>query len=368
MDEISIQIDGKTYYGWTDVVVQRSLMNLSGAFKIALADTGEGQNWSFATQKSCILRIGNDKLITGVIDSVEFSVDAESHTVILSGRDRTADLIDCSVVADNTAKPHPGTILNSDIYSIALELIKPFSGQAVLTGSGVSVGERFARFAIQRGETVFEALDRAAKQRGLILTTDEDGKLVLTLSGDTRATDNLKYGKNVKVASGRYDYSNRFSHYRIEAQSSGDGSTSKWNKSVNVFGTKMDASVQRFRPIIMNAEAESTLNSCKKRATLEALYRAANSITFQVVVVGWRQADKSLWKLNQLVSVDIPALFLKEELLIANISYTRSNEDGSLTEFTLMRKDAFNQARALEAQAIKDQAGAPTTRFKVVNP
>lgn len=352
-DEVGITIDGTTFTGWKTVSIRKELSALTGAFAISLADEQTGQDWRFAAQKECILRIGPDKLMTGVIDSVDFLVEPETHTVTLQGREKTADLVDCAAVADTKASPFTGLLRKTDVLGIAKTLLGPFGLEVrALT----SVGERFNRFAIQRGETVFEALDRAAKQRGIILLTSVDGVLLLTVSGETKAADTLRYGTNIKTAKGTYDYANRFSHYRVETQVAGDGKTSSWNGAVNVVGVFEDKDV-RFRPIIISAEADSTRDSCKKRASFEALYRAAASQQFETMVPGWRQSNGSLWLLNQLVSVDIPPLYLKEELLVSGISYEFDLDEGSRTTLTLMRRDAFNNARALEAQAIKDPKG-----------
>lgn len=355
---IEILVDGVSYSGWQSVSFQRSLMALSGAFQIALSDDQTGKNWKLVTQKSCVISIDGVKVMTGFIDAVSFEVSTDTHSVSLRGRDKTADLVDSAVVADKRGTSFTGTMKNSSIHSIAKTLVAPFDINVKMVGDA---GEKFKRFAIQRGETVFEALDRAAKQRGFIFVTDEGGNLLITSSGGKKAFDTLKYGVNVQAASGSYDFTNRFRHYRVETQAASEGKVALWGGSSNVNSAYEDKEVLRTgRTAIISAEADSTSKSCKQRASFEALYRAASSQSFDITVVGWLQSNGDLWKNNQTVNVDIPPLYLKDELLITGVVYELSPEEGSKTTLTLMRKDAFNNARALEALAIKDTKGAPT--------
>jgi prophage tail gpP-like protein len=120
-----------------------------------------------------------------------------------------------------------------------------------------------------------------------------------------------------------------------------------------------EVAAARFRPTLISVDADSTAATCKQRVAAEALYRAANSQTFEVEVVGWRQSDgKTLWAVNQVVAVDIPPLYLKADLLVVQVNFQQTRDEGTITNLTLMRKDAFDAARALEAQQIKDPLGA----------
>lgn len=359
LDRVGLYIGAEAYEGWERVSIQRSLMSLSGSFEVSLADQQAGRDWNFGALQDCAVTIGQDRLLTGFIDSVELSVGADSHQVQVKGRDLTADLVDCAVVADRTGKPFSGTLKRSDLLAIAKTLMGPFG---LVPAKGADLGAIFKRFAIQRGETVFEALDRACKLRGIIAITDPYGILHLTVSGSARAVDTLRYGVNVKAGRSSYEYTNRFSHYRVETQVAGEGEEvgSVWGRTTDVSASFIDKEVAaaRFRPTILSADADSSLAACRQRVAAEALFRAANSQTFEVDVVGWRQSDgKTLWQVNQVVAVDIPALYLKEDLLIVQANYQQSREEGSTTTLTLMRKDAFNAARALEAQQIQDPPG-----------
>lgn len=356
-DKIEIIIDEVSYTGWESVSMSRAITSLCGSFEVTLADEDDGKDWRLVAKKNCVIKLGGEKLLTGFIDSVEFSVEESSHQVTLKGRDLTADLVDCAVIADKKGNPFFGTIKNSDLREIIQKLTTPYG---TLVNFLQEPGDKFTRFAIQRGETAFEALDRACKLRGVIAITNPDGNLIVTSSGQGRSSDILRWKVNVLSAKGTYDYTNRFTHYRVEAQAAGTEGTpvgDTWRGTTNIFGAHTDIDAPRYRPTIIGADAEATKVSCKKRAAAEALYRAANSQTFEVSVAGWHQNDGTVWRENRLVNVDIPPLYVKEELLIVGIDYRLDGQEGAKTAFKLYRKDAFDANLAIDALQVKDPPG-----------
>lgn len=341
-------IDGISYTGWTDVAVQRSMNALSGSFEITMADFQSGKDWKFATQKKCEIYIDLYKIMTGYIDSVAISIATETHTVTISGRDITADLIDSACVSDKKGTLFSQALTNKDITSVAKKLCEPFN---LTVKTKAAVGKKFSSFSPLPGETVFEALDRAAKQRGVVLFTDENGSLLITVSGDTVSADSLKYGVNILDASGSYDFTNRFHWYRTDTGPASEGTPALWGKRASP--KYEDKEVARAaRTLVISSQSDD-----KKRSAMEALYRAAASQSFDVTVVGWVQTNNEPWVCNRLVSVDIPPLYLNSTLLITGVSYTLSAEEGSKTSLTLERKDAFDGARAIASESLKTQQG-----------
>jgi prophage tail gpP-like protein len=341
---IRVIIDGISYTGWTSAVVQRSLNALSGSFEISLVDTQSGKDWRFATQKKCDIYIDLYKIMTGYIDSVSISVSPDAHEVVIRGRDITSDLIDSACVLDKKGNLFTQALRNKNIFEIAKKLCGPFT---IVPRISTDTGKKFSAFAIIPGETVFEALDRAAKQRGVILTTDEDGSLLITKTGSSQTNDSLKYGVNVLDASGSYDFTNRFHFYRTDV---GAGSQ-LWGKVIS--SKYEDREVARTaRTMVVSSTSDD-----KKRAAMEALYRAAASQSFDVTTAGWVQTNNIPWECNQLVAVDIPPLYLRDTLLITGVAFNLSADEGSKTILTLERKDSFDGARAIAADSLKSQKG-----------
>src|SRR4051812_49166056 len=95
---VSVTIGKDKITGFERVVIHTSLETLSGYFELTLVDEPEGnKNFKLITQAECTIKIGNDVVMTGFIDKVTPHVTKNSHTVSVRGRDKTADLVDCSI-------------------------------------------------------------------------------------------------------------------------------------------------------------------------------------------------------------------------------------------------------------------------------
>ncbi len=66
------------------------------------------------------------------------------------------------------------------------------------------------------------------------------------------------------------------------------------------------------------------------RANWERNYVFGRATEAEITVVGWRQDDGALWRINQLVSVTCPWLAIDQDLLIAGVAF-HLNEGGRIT-------------------------------------
>ena len=313
--------------------VVRSIKGLSGSFSLGVTDnwTGTGPVVIRAGDL-CVLKIGGETVITGYVDGFENSLDANGHQITVSGRDKTADLVDCSAIVGE------GEILNQDLEGLARAMARLFG---VEVKAEVSGGSPFTNFSIQPGESVFTALDRAAKLRGLLFTTDGSGALVLTRVGEKRARGALVEGKNIKAISFTTDTKDRFSQYIVKAQKTGTDEDHGAN-AAHVKAEASDATVVRYRPLVVIAEDQANTADAQKRAEWEAKTRAANAVTVTVTVQGFEQSDGgSLWAINELVSLESQTMGLKQALLVSEIRMQMSENSGRETQLTLVRADAF---------------------------
>ncbi|EFB1294442.1 hypothetical protein DFY52_09425 [Escherichia coli] len=148
--------------------VSRSLKAIAGEFDLSVTT-----RWSAAAPRviregqPCTVRLGADTVLTGYIDNFIPSYDADNVEIRVMGRDKTGDLVDCSVVHSS------GKWKGVRLEQVAADVCRPF-GITVITET--PTGEAFASVVLEQGETGFELLDRLAKQRGVLLTSDGAGK------------------------------------------------------------------------------------------------------------------------------------------------------------------------------------------------
>lgn len=330
---VSLLVGGQVFDGWTSARVSRSLDAIAGTFSLSLTERWPGRGAARPVRpfESCVLLLDGERVITGYVDEVQPSYDSGTHDVSASGRDRTADLVDCSAVLS------PGEWHNASLERIASALAKPFG----IDVHAIATGKRFKRFRLEEGETAFEALDRMCRMRGLLATSDVDGNVLLVRSGNGgHASVTLERGVNVLSASGKFCGKDRFSQYIVKSQQPGiDVSPSG---AAQVQAVASDSFVPRYRPSVIVAEDAADLESAQIRAQWERQTRAARARSITVTVQGWREtAHGPLWMPNRLVTYCDSWMGVDARFLLSSVELSYSDQ-GSISTLTLIPPDAYS--------------------------
>jgi prophage tail gpP-like protein len=331
MPDLILQVNGRKYGGWQSVRVVLGMEQIAGTFELSVSERWPGQPeaWPILPGDACQVLIGDQPVITGYVDDVAPDYDKESHSVRISGRDRTGDLVDCSAMHKS------GQWAGVTLDRIAADLCAPFGVKVSLQ---TDVGAKFGKFALQEAETAFEALDRAAKMRGVLLMSDGKGGLVITRAGSQRIGTALVKGQNVERGSGQFSHKDRFSKYIIKGQTPGhDDSTPEHNAQTKA--TAEDNAVRRYRPLIVIAE-QGDNSTYTDRAKWERNVRAGKASRVTYPVSGWQHTN-GLWLPNRLAQVKDDFLGVDGDLLLAQVAFIL-DESGSRAELELCRKEAFD--------------------------
>lgn len=334
---VRLLVSGREYAGWLSVSVTAGIERQARDFSLSVTSRWPGASdvpRSIRPGDACELFIGADKVLTGWIDATPIRYDAQSVSIGVTGRSKTADLVDCSAINS------PGQWRQAKLERIASDLAQPY-GIAVVAEA--STGPALAEHAIQQGETVFESVDRMIGQRQLLATDDASGRLVFAKVGSVRATTALVLGGNILSGDAALDYKDRFSEYRVKGQRSGDDSSFGESAS-EASGTAADKAIRRRRALIIKTSGQADSGSCRDRARYEAAHRAARSLTASYTVAGWRQADGGLWRPNLMVRVVDGLIGLDEDLLITETEYSLS-ETGMVCRLRVAPRDGYLTAR-----------------------
>lgn len=333
-NEVTVEVNGLRYSGWESVTISRSLEAAAAGFAITLLDRWQqaSEPWPIFDGDEVAIYIGSDLVLSGYVDAIGADLDAGGHSLSISGRDRTCDLIDCSIDL------RPGVIKGKKLEEIGRQIVEPFG---IEVRAEVDTGAPIAVFAVLPGETPIEALTRAAAAKNLVVTSDAGGSLVFTRSGERRAVDRIVEGQNLLAGSSSQRSTDRFSHYIVEGQGDGQGQ----NALREVY---RDRGVSRYRPRIIHADGKATRGHLASRAQWEARVAAAASSQASITLQGWRQSDGTLWSANRIVSVEAPSLQVSGDLLIIEVTF-EVGSSGTLTGLRLTRSDAYSSAEQLEA-------------------
>lgn len=330
---LTLECAGRAYGGWKSVRVRRSMEQCSGSFQLEVSELVPGQDTTqlIRAGDACRVLIGKLPVITGWVDAVQIELDKTQHTVVIGGRDATADLVDCSAIRKT------GQWRGQKVERIAADLCEPFK---VRVQADVDTGAALANFALQEGETAFEAIERAARVRALLVMSTGNGELLLTRAGLRRSPTDLVLGKNLLSARGTLDLRDRFSQYICKGQAPGTDLVHGTQVS-QMKATAADVGVTRYRPFILHGEAADVNASLRQRVDWERNVRLARSTQFDLKVHGWSHAQGP-WLPNTLVRVNAPALrVVDEDLLISAVDFSL-DERGTTTDLTLTRADAFS--------------------------
>jgi prophage tail gpP-like protein len=320
---------------WKSAEITRRMDAIAGDFSLTLADrwTDGAQALPIAAGMRCEILIGADPVIAGYVDKVGPSFSARDHGVTVSGRDRSADLVDCSAVH------RPGQWRNQTALQLAAILAAPFGVPVTAEGD---VGAPIAAVKLEQGETAFEALDRILKQRELLACPDGRGGLVLLRAGARTHAAALRQGENVLSASARFDMADRYSEYLVQGQQPGTDDAFG-EAACAVHAASRDPAVTRYRPLIVRAEGNVDSAEAARRAAWERTVRAARAAAVTVAVQGFRQggdAAAPLWQINAMTEVHIPFLRMSQRLVTGAVTFRR-DASGSTTVLELKDPAAF---------------------------
>lgn len=325
--DVRLEVDGTLYGGWTSIAITRGLEQLAGTFDLSVTERWPGQAAPRPVNlgAACRVLVDNEPVITGYVDDVAIAYSATDHTVTISGRDKTGDLVDCC--------PPSTQLKGATLAALASSLAAPF-GIGVVDKAGTGA---VPHIKTNPGDTVFEILEQLARAKGVLLTTDGRGQLVITRAGGDAAPVALELGKNIREGKATFSMRERFSSVTVVGQSS---ATSTWNgAAVSQQKTVVtDAGVPRHRPLVLVAEQEH--QGAHERAQWEVNVRYGKGNTATYTVYGWKAGGK-LWTPNTRVSIRDAFSGLDVSWLIGSVRWTLDDQ-GYRSELTIYPAEAFS--------------------------
>lgn len=339
---------GQIFEGWEDMQITKSLESIANTFSFRFDDKFQVTNekWPFKPSDLVRINIGEERVITGRIDQMSVGFSAGSRNVSVTGRSLAGDLIDCSV-------SEPYEYANLNVISIAEQLTAAF-GIKVFTSVESKIIEKFA---LKPGETVYTALDRAARLQGFFWVSTRAGNIRLTKISRARADTELHQDVNMKTGSIQFNESERFSIYKVIGNRSG---TEEFfgKSSSEPIGSAIDEGVKRFRPMTVVAESSIDSDQATDRAQWEAAVRLAKGLEVEGSVQGWRQETGNLWGVNQLTRLRSKFLGVDTDFLITQVVHTKSNTGGTVSSISLRHENAFQPVPVIpKSDALDDLLG-----------
>jgi len=340
---INLVVNGVEFSGWESARASRSMESAAGGFSLVVSNAGE--LFPIGLNDYCELNYGDKRVVSGFIDKITASLSSDEHTVTVVGKDKTVDLVESSAV-------HPtGQWDGVGVEQVIRDLIAPYGIELVVQADDLGTLFDTQKFTIQQGESPFSAIERALSTRGLMVTSDELGRLVILRPGGSHSGAALIEGENVLSCEATFSSSNKFSEYIVKGQAQNNKGGLSPLDAAQVVGKASDSSVNRYRPKIVNADLNSTSGDAQSRAEFETTIRSSRGDTFSISVQGWLKPDGNLWAVNEKVSCEIPTLKMLGFFLITGVEFSQTIGEGTKTSLQVKHLGAF------DTQASKPDSG-----------
>lgn len=354
---ILLQTNGGRMSNWTSAEIVRSLDAISGSFILTVvADKLEPLPVKAGDQ--CTVSVNGTTVLTGYVDIVEVSYSYSTHMITVTGRDKTADIVDshCDNVLEFKAPISMEEVCRKTLAAAGLSDVK-----IVNKVSGLKPFTKEELVAGKIGEKCFEFMDKYALKRQVVLTTDGLGSLVITRASESPEGYQLKNViadnfNTIKTAQVTYDNSERYNKYIFVTQanySADPKTTEKVSKATHRRSQATDDEIRPSRQYVAIDEGSSPEGPMKDRATWEKNLRKAKSFKYSCVHVDHSpySYDGEPYKPNSLVRVEDEWAGVSQDLLVIKVTTRLSMTDGSTTELELLPREAFELLRSEKAKS-----------------
>ena len=291
-------------------------------------------------------------MVVGRVEQIGTQVDSDKHSISVSGRDNTGDLIDCS--PNNFEEFN-----NLTLKQIAEKVCAPFDIGVIDYAKDTHI---FVKAKFRPGEKVFAFLDRVSKQRGLLLNSVVSGTAarprmnvsIAKVGQFSHVKERLDY-RNILSCQTKVDVTKVFSEYNVISQTSEveniEDDFGEVTQETSAIGTVKDDSIDRYRPLTIIANKQATNEEALSRAQWEHVRRLGEMLQFKILVNGWRTRDNDIWRPNRKIRVNYPHAGLDGIYLITGCEYIYGAGESIKTALTLTHKDAFTPSPTVSVKA-----------------
>lgn len=321
-DEVAILIDGKRFRFWTDVSITRSLDQMATVeFSAPFNEQDQTFRDTFRpfSYKRCEITVGGEPLFAGTMVGVSPNL-GENKTVQASCYSLPGVLNDCTPPASS----FPLEFNDQGLREIASTLISPFGLDLVFD---VDQGAVFERVACNAGQRVLSFLSELAKQRNLVISSNEAGAVVFwnSIAGGNPVAV-LEQGQSplsrVQPSFSPQEY---YSHLTgIEPVFIGLGGSQYTVQNPRLKGV--------LRPITFTVP-DTPGADVQAAVSAKASRMFGNAASYSIEVSTWRDPQGKLWTPNTTIKLIAPnaMIYSSYEFIIRSVQLNRAQKTTTAT-------------------------------------
>ena len=329
---IKFFVNDRIFSGWTTVSVTRKVNGLVSLFNATVTNKFSyvQDPVEFRENQSIKITLGDLPCFDGFVENISLNVDANQRSIVLSGRSKSLDIVDCSYIGPTQYKA-------VNFANFIQDIIRPFG----IIAKFRSAPPVKIDVDIAQAETVGRVIDRLIREQKLIVFPDFDGNLIFDINRKVNSNARIFEGINLLGGSVNRDINKRFSDYILKAQVRRIEGSKGENTNQNKIESIKDEGIDRYRPMVVVTDNSSGSASIRNRAIYEKDKRISESQTFTVKVQGFCKPNGNLWNINELVELRSNSLDYNGQLLIDSVVFRKTNS-GNITEMDLINPDAYD--------------------------
>jgi len=352
-DRIYLEVNGVKYDGFKSLNYRKSIEELSGTFNF-VATCDQKDTLPFIGQERCRIVLGDKPLITGFIETLKYQYTDIDHSVLIKGRDKAADIIDSTVVSTDGEG-------NID-FQAPISLQQIIQKTLILVGiTGITVINAVAGLqdfseeeivVAKVGENVFDFFDKYARKRGVLLTSNGDGNIVITRSSLEVLPGILvnQIGgsyNNIKAGDISYDFTQRYYKYVVKSQANPSieqefVETDDLSGYEGTIGIAFDDEVRKTRVLEITGETVSVPKTNQERAQWEANIRRARSLIYTCDVSSLYSSEDAIYEPNKRIRVLDEMCRIDAIMIIRSVDYSLDESKGTRVTLELVPSDAYS--------------------------
>lgn len=350
---LTLVVGGKEYAEFSSANVTTRLDALTNTFGFG-ATAEDAAPLPFEGGEACDVFVEGEQVLSGYIELVNPSGDEGSHKIDIQGRDRTGDLLDSTigVFGELTGTVALPTVIQRVMDHIGLK------GVGVVVEEGVTLKPFVAAEDIHTpevGQNAFEWIEKLARKRQVLLTSDANGNLVISrgMGNAVEAwvqnrVEVARNSNNVKSYSASYDTTGRFNTYQSLGQLNAaagslaqalGGLDSLVGQGENQIFT--DEAIREGRQMILVSESTNSSAENAERAKWEQRVREARGSVYSCKVAGYLNQEFELWRVNTVVLVQDDFAGIQRQMLVNGVRYSLSLDEGSTTLLSFVERNAY---------------------------
>jgi prophage tail gpP-like protein len=329
IDIVTLETGGKIFQGWEQLTITRALESGADGFSFMAAFDSNNQDIKTSFKpyeyQECKVKIDDELIITGNIDTPAFDISISGNNVNIQGRSKTGVLIDCSYDGKSYQ------FRNMTLKDIASAVCSPFGISVNCINNSGNIIEAI----LEPGQTPFEFLSGLAQANSLLISNDINGNLLIFKPDILSApVQNIIEGKdNFISGSSSFDGQSRHSIIKVNTQQDGGNS---------IQGIAIDNFITKYRPIIINGSETDGQNIIKAAEWKRAQMLAA-SFGINVIMAGFRTPSGVLYSPGHIVTLKAPSIYIYNEtpFLIAEDTFS-IDPSGKTTSMRLVLLSTYS--------------------------